>query len=360
MLELLDEISKAEEIWALYRAPFRYLFGFYKHEGMFEVMQKTNLECIFLPVGMSYNSYYRGENADYGNSVPSLFRQGMTEDKIFLERLKTCELGILIKEHPLYKVFREEIYIILPDGKKERICFYVDTEAIAQHYGIKTNLIDITVDKFVAAFFAVTKYVNGEFVPINPDNKDCPKYGAFYYFAEPGQKRAPDIQKRFRTVGLQPFARPGEQGAMVFEMNEEEDFGTYCKKKKFFRHDAETSRIIYNYSNRSKKLFPKDVMEDKVKLLNGLTTFSEQALCSCVRTYYSNTSSDVIKRYILDNSIKIQGGVPLHFTDNEKITIMEEWRDRGFKNMQERVLHMTLDDNQHLEQLNIEWIEKVQ
>lgn len=36
----------------------------------------------------------------------------------------------------------------------------------AQHYGIKTELMDITTDKFVAAFFATTDCKDDVYTPI--------------------------------------------------------------------------------------------------------------------------------------------------------------------------------------------------
>ena len=52
--------------------------------------------------------------------------------------------------------------------------------ALAQHYGICTELLDFTVDKFVAAFFACTKYNNDGTYSVNDEDGD----GCFYYFVD--------------------------------------------------------------------------------------------------------------------------------------------------------------------------------
>ena len=146
----------------------------------------------------------------------------------------------------------------------------VDSTAIGQHYGIKTDVLDLTADKWVAAFFAATKYENGTYLPHKDDG-----VGVIYVYTEmPVLNFA---SKRLSVVGLQPFSRPGCQAGLVYRMQKEENFNNQAHRI-FFKHDAAISEFIYNYCNRSKKLFPDEILEEKVKEIKKLKVYSRKAL----------------------------------------------------------------------------------
>ena len=69
----------------------------------------------------------------------------MDPGKVFIERLKACEFELVINEHPLTKIFKDQTVINYPDGHQQSIHLNVDPLALAQHYGISTELLDLTV-----------------------------------------------------------------------------------------------------------------------------------------------------------------------------------------------------------------------
>lgn len=101
--------------------------------------------------------------------LKKLIKMELLTDK-FVERVKYAEFAQMIKDYPLVDIFDKGLSIKYPDGSYEPTSFSVDIMALAQHYGIKTELIDVTVDKFVAAFFACTQYIDGHYETVKDNN----------------------------------------------------------------------------------------------------------------------------------------------------------------------------------------------
>ena len=158
IMDVLDRLSYGEEKWALDKGPLRCMFPNHTQEGLFEIVAGPDGSQRLIPCSLSFNDYYRGESRYNRPCRPSLYRKGMTDELIFHERLKVCEMSLLIEDYPLTGIFRSGLHVQLRNGRFIPLHLNVDTEALAQHYGIKTDLLDLTVDKFVAAFFATTTY----------------------------------------------------------------------------------------------------------------------------------------------------------------------------------------------------------
>ena len=111
-------------------------------------IQEGNPQKILIPAANMYPFLFRGQTKDFGKCLPSLYRE---EDKqtapyLFLERLREVEFTELIKKHPVVK------------GFFDRHHFTVDFIGLAQHYGLKTDVLDLTNDLDVALFFAMCPY----------------------------------------------------------------------------------------------------------------------------------------------------------------------------------------------------------
>lgn len=105
-------------------------------------IQEGNPQKILIPAANMYPFLFRGQTKDFGKCLPSLYRE---EDKqtapyLFLERLREVEFTELIKKHPVVK------------GFFDRHHFTVDFIGLAQHYGLKTDVLDLTNDLDVALF----------------------------------------------------------------------------------------------------------------------------------------------------------------------------------------------------------------
>jgi hypothetical protein len=129
---------------------------------------------------------------------------------------------------------------------------------------------------------------------------------------------------RLSAVGLQPFSRPGCQAGMVYKMMPDEDFNDKAQRI-FFKHDPAISELIYNYCNRSKKLFPEEILENKVKEIKSSRSYSMFAFTNTISEYYQDVSDDVIEGYTRELNICTQSAPPVEFTQEELTAFLERW-----------------------------------
>lgn len=320
LLDALDFVSRREvneQDWDAMR-----LRGpGYELEGKFTLFQDKTGEGHLYPVSLSRYMYYRGERKIHPHCYASLYR-GLSEAEKFVERLKYCELSILIEDYPLTKIFRNDLRFPYMDSKVH-IPLSIDALALAQHYGICTNLIDVTVDKWVAAFFACTyRDKKGVFHMVTDESQ----YGMFNIYFGSGLS-FPFDDPELSTIGLQPFSRPGEQAGYVVKMQEDEDFYDKCAIRIKFKHDARVSELVFNYTNRANKLFPQSVLEEKADAIKTSDSFSTEAYTLCKNSYYSNVSEDTLKSYLTDQGKTIVSQRPVCFTESEIKNFYQKWPD---------------------------------
>lgn len=321
LFDILNHYSLCDEIWALDNSKMRQLFPTYRNEGQFEAIKMPDGRFILFPCAIAFNIFYRGQSEYHEMSQPSLYRKEMSEAKQFVERVKYEELKRCVESSPLTSIFKNGISLTYPDGSQEKLELSVDTLALAQHYGIKTELIDLTTDKFVAAFFATTDCKNGIYTPI-VDNREKP--GVFYRYCDKPQFGAYKTPK-LRAVGLQPFSRPGEQKGLVYEMKPNENFNDAVISKDLFTHDSQIASFIFNFMNRSQKLFPQSPLETHADAIINTTTFSREAFVAAQKEFYTDTSEDVLKSYLKEMKISIVENKDFSFTDAEKQQCITSW-----------------------------------
>ena len=263
----------------------------YELEGKFVLFQDEHGEGRLYPVNLSRYMYYRGERKLYPHCYATLYRD-LSEAEKFIERLKYCELSILIEDYPLTKMFRTDLGFPY-NGSIIHVPLSIDALALAQHYGICTNLIDVTVDKWVAAFFACTfRDKDGVFHPVTDESQ----YGMFnIYFSS--SMTFPFNNPELSTIGLQPFSRPGEQAGYVVTMHEGEDFYDKC------------------------------AMEEKVEAIKATTTFSHAAYALCKELYYEQVDDGVLNGYLAEQGKDICSQKPVCFTEAEKQDFYQKWPD---------------------------------
>ena len=326
LMDILEDIALREETFHLDKSAFRGFFPTHYQEGMFTTMSMPDGQVQLWPVGLFPFKYYRGESQYHPSCKASLYRKGMTPAKEFLERLRYCELELLMEKHPMVDIFRNRTMFRMPDGTEQQIPLSIDTLAIAQHYGVCTELLDLTVSKWVAAFFACTKCKNDVYTPI----KDTDSYGCFYEFEEPiGDILFKDpSSRRLHAVGLQPFSRPGEQAGYVIRMEKDQNFNRLHVRKIKFRHDPAVSELIFNYANRAQKLFPYELLQDKVKVIKENVVFSQAAYQMATERYFSKQPEEVIQQWKKEANIQIQTDPLVCFSPKECSDFEKEWPKR--------------------------------
>ena len=318
LLDVLDGIAYDEEKFHLENNTFRKLFPTHYQEGMFEAVMMPDGKTKLYPCALFPDRFFRGQSdrLEGKKCQPSLYRK-LTDAEMFHERLCLKELENLLQYYPLTAVYEHGLLRYnTPEGPKP-LFLNVDTTALGQHYGIKTDVLDLTPDKWVAAFFAATKYENGEYLPYKDDG-----IGVMYVYRHfPTMSFSKD---RLSAVGLQPFSRPGCQAGMVYKMMPDEDFNDKAQRI-FFKHDPAVSELIYNYCNRSKKLFPEEILEQKVNEIKASKCYSRLAFTNTVSEYYKGVSVEVIEGYMRELGISTQSAAPVMFTEEELTAFLERW-----------------------------------
>lgn len=320
LLDVLDKIAIHEE-WCFENQS--HFLSDYSREGKFETKIMADGKICLVPCGLSSNNYYRGEREYHAMCKPSLYRKHMTEAKQFVERVKYEELSLLMDNFPLVKYYRKGIDFKLSDGTIKRYELSIDKMALAQHYGICTELMDFTADKFVAAFFACTIYNEDGTYSINDKEGDD---GCFYHYID---KDVHAVMPQLRAVGLQPFSRPGEQAGYVLSMKSDENLNDLVVSAIRFVHNSKVSEFIFNYTNRSKKLFPQNVLDDKATYIKNSNVFSKKAYEMAKNEFYPNELDEVLMGYLRDENKSLCETPIVAFSSQEIDSFHNEWRKGG-------------------------------
>lgn len=332
LLDVLDRIALDEEQWFEDRSVMRSLFPTYTQEGKFETMGMPDGKTILMPCSLSFNNYYRGEREFHQECKPSLYRRSMTPAKQFVERLKYEELCLLMEDYPLVQYYRNGIGVKFPDGSTNIYELYIDKLALAQHYGICTELMDFTVDKFVAAFFACTKCDSSGKYSINDEDGD----GCFYRYVD--NNLLYGKRGKLRAVGLQPFSRPGEQAGYVLPMSETDDLNNLVLEAIHFKHNRKVSEFIFNYTNRSNKLFPKSILDDKAIIIKNSDKFSYKAYEMAKAEFYPDGSDDLLMGYIEEEHKSLCESPIVTFTSQEIKDFHNDWERGGEEGFISKIL----------------------
>ena len=239
----------------------------------------------------SKRQLFRGEVQDYHKSVPSLnriFKDSMDEKVKELVRviahLRKWQFGNLIWNINIVPYWEAK----LSD---------VNFDALAQHYGFATHLLDLTNDFKAALFFATCKYVSetDTFRPLTQediDENEDTKYGYIFHapdwiidynngggfmnwshnhlFKIEGENLVPTEQKRFYLqsgdmdgvalqIGYQPLQRCAHQSGYIFPMRNEQPLQENWHFEKLrFRQSVELSTQVYDMMDGGKKEFPNE------------------------------------------------------------------------------------------------------
>lgn len=126
---------------------------FYKHhpefipqKGQFEQVKLAGKKgFILLPTSLDYGVLYRGQGKYHGTCLPSLYRQELTGEEIFVEHVRIAEFRLFLEQFDVTRHFKECGYV-------------VDYVGLAQHYGLKTDVLDVTSDIDISMFFAMCDY----------------------------------------------------------------------------------------------------------------------------------------------------------------------------------------------------------
>jgi hypothetical protein len=204
---------------------------------------------------------YRGQVTRHSPCLPGVFRglplvdhpQGLSSlnrAKCFLARVRLGEFLLALEDHPACE-YSNEIGLTL------------SREALAQHYELATDRIDLTQDPDVAAFFAVNARTHdGCWHPMTDGS------GVLYRLHFPSFARALR-SRRFdlEWVGKQVLPRPGEQKAWTLRLPLGRDFEKLPVEVLTFSHQASSSERINAGFDQGRLIFPPDPLAEVAEMI---------------------------------------------------------------------------------------------
>ncbi|KAB2953747.1 FRG domain-containing protein [Heliorestis acidaminivorans] len=297
------------------------------------------------------NNYYRGENQIFSKSVPSLIRTLNQYNREIDKELYKLVADMRIAE---FGMFLFEF-----DFVKNWATRYSDVlfEALAQHYGLETNWLDITNDFNVALFFA-TCYYDGEEKSWKPLTKEMTektegtKYGMIFHipqwqvstqsmFNNAGQHSSNEDAKNLINdvlpIGFQPFMRCHMQHGYGIKMTDEfplQEDSTFEKLR--FRHSEKLSKEIYERMDQGRLIYPHEGLIDLMDIIETIkesSTFTEDAFDYAFdkSTYFTDKTKckKLLAESIIfeDKKIIIGNSHPFHLSRQRRRRLDRMYKD---------------------------------
>lgn len=272
---------------------------------------------VMMPCSRTTYTMMRGQNRYYPVCKASLYRGSdgvKQEDYFLLTCVRIAEFIRVVTSHPVVQYCGQRMVL--------------DASALAQHYGFPTKVLDVTNEKWVAAFFACTQWhrETDTYTPVDENFGDG--IGVFYVSRESSINELLDCGK-IRMVGFHYFARPTRQNAIVYRLENEENFDDNPYFERIvFRHDKSASEMIYKKVMSEYNIFPEK--EPVAKLARQIQSREYSLSLESIRAareffHLSQTVEDII-------TVLTRNGQTWH--DGEKMEIgfdeeqmKQDWQD---------------------------------
>ena len=337
ILDVVELISKMENDMLLRNGVTIFPGDAFLDEGRYTFVSETwNRNVVrLMPVSPTPYTYYRGQSMYYEQCQPSLFRRNAkgelpSEEDIAYNRIKICEFELLLATHPVFCELSHNIS--------------VNPVALAQHYGLTTEYLDITNSKWVAAFFASTRYDydTDTYHPVGRDYGDGYGYGVMYISKPYGNDDARDeFFEKNVVIGYQYFERPTKQSSFGYKMRPGEDFNdSPYFEKVFFRHDLVASKIVYDMSYKQRRFIPKDSLSRLARQIAESNEVTRRALERCIQMCYRDKDMIYLENVCAAKGVTIREDNRLvaEFSKDELAKDWEEWNKFGRADLESRIL----------------------
>lgn len=214
-----------------------------------------------------FTAVYRGQTEEHQPCLPTLARMQHPEDQL-LALCRSASFEDAISEHPYVRHCEQARFLDKP--------LHIDKQGLAQHYGLSTNLLDVTSNFEVASFFATCRWdiTSQSFQPIRFSTQPGVLYRLTPFFFV-GMKQAAE----FCHVGWQPLHRPEQQRAFAMRMQKDHDFAQLPTVQKVsFRQSAKVSVRIWKSFDEGRALFPTDAAAELAEQAKCLMEFTRSQI----------------------------------------------------------------------------------
>lgn len=334
ILDVVEKTSARENSFILPHVSTVPSSSFFDEGRFIFVSDEHNRNIVHLmPTSQSPYVFYRGQSRYHAPCIPSLYRgpkdgETASEEDIAYHRIKICEFALLLETHPVFQEVSRNTF--------------VNYVAMAQHYGLTTEYLDITNSKWVAAFFAATGHDSDTdtYYPVGKEYHEG--YGVMYISKEWDMEHFPqEFFDKNGVIGYQYFDRPTKQSSFGYKMIPGEDFNSspYFEKV-FFRHDLEASTVIFNMSYRQERFIPKDTLSKLAKEIAESKEVTRNAHFMCWKNFYQDKGAAFLDRVCASKGLAIrEDNRPVaQFSKEELEKDWKEWNEYGRDEIQSRIL----------------------
>lgn len=272
---------------------------------------------ILLPTSLDYGVLYRGQGQYYGRCLPTLYRQELTDDQLFVEEVRIAEFRLFLEQYEITKRFEASDYI-------------VDYVGLAQHYGLKTDVLDLTSDIDIAMFFAMCDYdrATDMYKPKEEDREYVGYIYAILSYDSVSKNPFGVFSNRIQVIGLQPFERPGKQRGYAYHVGCDGLVSGYLYS---FCYTKDDSLKIYNHFHKGQDLWHEDEISITAKEIAATNTISGEAIRLASRMFGAKTS--------INKRLKSLRQMGYHITSRRKMP----WASLT-KRLTDEQWHKVLDD----------------
>lgn len=282
---------------------------------------KTHNGYKLIPTSRDNCVLYRGQGVYANPCLPTIFRRNRSEIEIFADRVRAAEFELMLKRFDIIKRF-------------EAAHFEVDYIGLAQHYGINTDVLDLTIDIRIALFFAMCR-LNKATDNYEPQNQEDEYVGYIYAVlpltnhSKKGIKNSLKyvFDDKIKAIGLQPFKRPGRQrGFSLHYTDKKSDISGYLYSFSYTKEDSEKIWNIFCHEQPD-FIWCHDDIADYAKQIVSTNVFTYPAVSLAAKRWANGISAKRMSEELKESGFKIVSIKKTPWNDANVKCTDEQWAE---------------------------------